>query len=94
MGMLTRSLENAVARAATLSASEQDALAAVLLQEIADEGRWESLFQDRRSTEVLERLAAAALAEDEAGLTEPLERLLSDSEQGGEGRDGLADSAR
>jgi hypothetical protein len=86
MGLLTRSLEDAVARASTLPASEQDALAALLLQEIADERRWESLFEDGRSPTLLERLAAAALAEDEAGSTEPLEHLLGDSEDGGDNR--------
>jgi len=76
---LTRSFEQAVARAAALSPPEQDALAALILSEIQDGQRWETLFQDRRSSLLLKRLAAEALAEDEAGLTEPLDALLTEN---------------
>ena len=83
MATLTRSLEEAVARAAALPPREQDALAAVILAEIQDEQRWDELFADSRSPSLLERLAAEAVAEDEAGLTESLDALLAD-----DGRDG------
>jgi len=50
--------------------SEQDALAAILLQEIAAEKRWAESFAS--SQEVLENLAQEALAKHCAGLIKPL----------------------
>ena len=81
MASFTRSLERAIAKAATLPAEDQDALAALIVAEIDDERRWEDRFNDHRSPRLLERLAAEALAEDEAGLTEPLEALLAEVER-------------
>lgn len=46
------------------------------LPEIESTHRWDRLFADPRSPTLLARLAAEARAEDEAGLTEPLEDLL------------------
>ena len=80
MASFTRSLERAVAEAATLSPEEQDALAALILAEIDDTRAWDERFADDRSLAVLESLAAEAVAEDEAGLTEPLEALLAEVE--------------
>ena len=91
MTTLTRSLEEAIAKAAALPPPEQDALAALLLAEIQDERRWDELFLDSRSPVLLERLAAEALAEDEAGRTEPLEALLS---EGGRNADRPTDAAQ
>ena len=81
MAGLTVRLQQAIARAATLPPAEQDVLAALLLDEIKDGLRWEGLFADNRSPILLERLAAAALAEDEAGSTRPLEDALSEIEE-------------
>ncbi|MBI3979956.1 MAG: hypothetical protein HY331_17415 [Chloroflexi bacterium] len=80
MASFTQSFEQAIAEAATLPPEDQDALAALILAEIEDGRRWEELFADGRSSIVLERLAAEALAEDRAGLTEPLEGLLAEVE--------------
>ncbi len=88
MGTLTPSFEEAVTRAAALPAQQQDALAALILAEIEDERRWDELFGDSRSAALLERLAAGAAAEDDAGSTEPLDRLLA------EGRHDRANNAR
>lgn len=66
---MTQALASAVAEAAKLSAEEQDALAAILLEEIASERRWARSFA--KSGNVLESLAAEALAEFNAGKTKP-----------------------
>lgn len=66
---MTQALASAVAEAAKLSAEEQDALAAILLEEIASVRRWARSFA--KSGNVLESLAAEALAEFNAGKTKP-----------------------
>ena len=81
MATFTSSLEQAIARAAALPPQEQDEIAALILTEIEDEQRWEKLFRDRRSPVLLERLAAEALADDDAGLAESLDALLADENQ-------------
>lgn len=72
MGM-TQELKRVVRAAARLPADVQDYLAAIIEEEMADELRWASLFADPRSDTLLARLAAEALAEDDAGLTEACE---------------------
>ena len=47
--------------------AEQDAVAAILLEELASEQRWAESFA--KSQDVLEKLAGEALAEHRAGLT-------------------------
>ena len=64
-------LEHAFAEAAKLSASEQDALAELILQELASEHRWIDAFG--RSQAGLERLADEGLEEHRAGQTHPLD---------------------
>ena len=73
---LTPSFEEAVARVAALPPQEQDTLAALVMEEIRDERRWDELFRSGRSPALLERLAAEAVAEDDAGLTEPVGELF------------------
>lgn len=64
-------LDKAVARAKDLSADQQDALAALILEEIKDEKRWDEALAS--SPDVLERLAAEAEVEDRRGLAEELD---------------------
>ena len=64
-------LEKAIAEASTLPESEQEAIGAWLLAEIESERKWDELFS--RSSAVIERMAAQAMREYEAGLTEPLD---------------------
>ncbi|MBI4213700.1 MAG: hypothetical protein HY534_05255 [Chloroflexi bacterium] len=78
---MTRSFERAIAKAALLPDDEQDALAALILEEIEDARRWDEHFADDRSQAVLERLAAESRAEDDAGLTKPLEDLLAEVQE-------------
>src|SRR5262245_41779219 len=68
---MTKLLEEAFAEAAKLSAQEQDALAAVILEELASERRWDQAFAD--SADLLAQLAEQALAEHRAGKTQRLD---------------------
>ena len=67
---MTKLLEQAIDQVSMLQASEQDAMAALVLEELASERRWTAAFDKSAST--LERLAAEALAEYDAGKTKPL----------------------
>ena len=75
---MTRLLERAISEASRLPDPEQDALASLLLEEIASETRWSAAFADSQTQ--LARLAVDALAEFHAGRTLPLdpERDLAD----------------
>ncbi len=68
---MTKLLDKAVEEARKLPSEEQDALGAIILEEIADEARWAKKFAETQ--DVLEELAEEALAELEAGRTTPLE---------------------
>ncbi len=68
---MTQLLEQAYGRVAGLPATEQDAIAALILEELEDEDRWQRAFG--RSAEALSRLAAEALSEHQAGRTQPLD---------------------
>ncbi len=61
---MTQALSDAVASAAKLPEEEQNALAALLLEEMASEERWNALFSGSQSQ--LEQLASEALQDDEA----------------------------
>jgi len=63
-------LEKAFAEASKLPLPEQKDFAEWILEELA-ERRWQKRFAETR--DALRRAAAHALAEDEAGLTEPLD---------------------
>ena len=64
---MTELLERAIARLQTLSESEQNAIASIILEEIEDERLWDESFS--RSPNVLAELAASAMAEYHAGET-------------------------
>lgn len=68
---MTHLLEQAFAAAARLPAADQDALAAVLLAEIASEQAIDARLA--ATPDALGRLADEALAEHRAGRTEPLD---------------------
>lgn len=67
---MTELLERAIARLKTLAASEQDAIAAMILEELEDEIRWDEAFAC--SKDALAFLATEAMAEYRAGKTEEL----------------------
>ena len=64
---MTQLLERALSQVAGLTESDQDSIAALILEELADERRWESSFA--KSPDVLGRLAQEALADYKAGKT-------------------------
>jgi hypothetical protein len=67
---MTHLLEKALGEVAKLPASEQDAVAALVLEELASEKRWSESFA--KSQDALAKLAEEALAEHAAGRTKPL----------------------
>ena len=68
---MTTKLEQALAEVSKLSQAEQDALAELILHEIASERRWDEAFA--ASADALAQLADEALAEHRAGQTELLD---------------------
>jgi hypothetical protein len=56
---MTELLEQAIARLKTLPANEQDAIAAMILEELEDEIRWDEAF--KRSKDALAFLAGEAI---------------------------------
>lgn len=75
---MTRLLERALGEASRLPEPAQDALAGLLLAEIASAARWDAAFE--KSQDQLACMAADALAEFHAGRTLPFdpERDLAD----------------
>ncbi len=67
---MTELLQKALQEMEKLPASEQDALAALVLDELASEQRWAKSFA--RSQGALAKLAEEALSEFKAGRTKPL----------------------
>ncbi|MCX5894014.1 MAG: hypothetical protein NTW80_13810 [Deltaproteobacteria bacterium] len=69
---MTTLLEEAFTKASRLSSQEQDSLAALVLEEIDSERRWEELFA--QSQDQLADLAEEALTEFKEGKTKSLEK--------------------
>ena len=67
-------LEEALAKVEALPPDEQDAIAAQILDALADEEGWKERFAAKR--DVIQRMAQEALEEDAKGLTLPLDDLL------------------
>jgi len=67
---MTQLLEKALNEVAKLPAPEQDAVAAIVLEELASEQRWSDSFA--KSQDMLAKLAEKALADHAAGRTKPL----------------------
>ncbi|BAY76893.1 hypothetical protein NIES25_33510 [Nostoc linckia NIES-25] len=68
---MTELLEKAIARLKTLPPSEQDAIAAMILEELEDEIQWDEAFASSKDT--LAKLAAEAMAEYHALKTQELD---------------------
>jgi len=68
---MTELLEQAITRLKTVSSSEQDAIAMMILEELEDERRWDESFA--RSPDLLAKLATEAMAEYHAGKTQELD---------------------
>jgi hypothetical protein len=68
---MTKLLEQAIAKLKTRPISEQDSIAALILEEIEDNNRWDESFA--RSPDQLAKLAGEAMAEHRAGKTQELD---------------------
>ncbi len=64
---MTRLLEQAIAEVSKLSAEQQDAIATLILEELADEEQWDAEFA--ASQDKLAKLAKKAFEESESGKT-------------------------
>jgi hypothetical protein len=71
---MTTSLQQAFQMASILQADQQEALAAVLLEELESERQWQAAFD--ASQDALGKLADEALAEHRQGKTRDLDELL------------------
>ena len=69
---MTKHLAEAFAKVSKLPDDEQDALAAILLEELASERQWTEAFA--KSQDVLSRLADEALIEFKEGKTKPFDK--------------------
>jgi len=71
---VTTTLQEAFKKAASLPPDQQEALAAILMEEIAAEDRWQQSFA--QSQDALAKLAAEALDEDRQGRTLDMDESL------------------
>jgi len=71
---VTKTLQEAFEKAASLPPDQQEALAAILMEEIAAEDRWQHSFA--QSQDALAKLAAEALDEDKQGRTLDMDESL------------------
>jgi methylase of polypeptide subunit release factors len=70
---MTQALSAAVASAAKLPEEEQNVLAAILLEEMESEERWNALFAG--SQNLLEQMANEAIQDVQAGRVQPIDEL-------------------
>jgi hypothetical protein len=68
---MTELLEYAITKLRSLSESEQNEIASIILDELEDERRWDESFS--RSPDILAKLAASAMAEYHIGKTQELD---------------------
>ena len=71
---MTAALQEAFEKAAALPPERQEALAAIVMEEIAAEDRWQHSFA--QSQDALAKLAAEALDEDRQGRTLDMDESL------------------
>ena len=69
--MMSELLNKAIARVKKLPESQQNEIAAMILEELEDEARWDRAFSS--SQDLLAKLAVQALAEDAVGQTKELD---------------------
>jgi hypothetical protein len=73
---MTSLMEQAIAVASRLTEDEQDAIASIILREIESEARWDQLFADPKSADLLSRLADKAMSELQVGKVRTLDLEL------------------
>ncbi len=64
---MSQLMEQAIQEARQLPEGDQEAIAAIILQEIESERRWGELFAQPKSADLLSRMADEALAEVRSG---------------------------
>lgn len=64
---MSQLMEQALEKARQLPEHDQEAIAAIILQEIESEQQWNELFARPESADLLARMADGALAEAKAG---------------------------
>lgn len=67
-------LAKALEQVNALPTDEQDVIASLILESLADEAAWRRRFAEKR--EIIQRMAREAIAEDDSGETMPLSALL------------------
>jgi hypothetical protein len=72
MGTMIDALKQAFERAAEQPGDEQAALAALIVQTLDADARWDALLADPLTPQALDLLAAEAMAEDDEDLTEEI----------------------
>jgi hypothetical protein len=70
---MTSLMEQAIAVASQLTEDGQNAIASIILREIESEARWDQLFADPKSADLLSRLADQAMSELQAGKVHKLD---------------------
>ena len=74
-------MNNLIDRLQSKPEEEQEEYAAMFLGELDAEEKWDELFADPRSHELLSRMAEEARREDDAGETEPISDLFTDDDE-------------
>jgi len=74
-------MDNLIERLQSKPEKKQEEYAAMFLRELDAQEKWDELFADPRSDELLSRMVEEARREDDAGKTEPLSDLLNDSDE-------------
>ena len=72
-------MNNLIERLQSKPEEKQEEYAAMFLRELDAQEKWDELFADPRSHELLSRMAEQARREVDAGKTEPLSALLNDN---------------
>ena len=70
---MTQLMDQAIARASRLTDEEQNAIASIILREIESEERWDELFAQPKSADLLSRLADEAMSEVQSGRVRKLD---------------------
>lgn len=74
-------LNNLIDRLQSKPEEEREEYAAMFLGELDAEEKWDELFADPRSHELLSRMAEEARREDDAGETEPISDLFNGDDE-------------
>ena len=70
---MSQLMERAILEVKQLPESDQEAIAAIILEVIDSDRRWDELFARPESADLLSRMADEALAEIQAGRAKPLD---------------------